>query len=58
MSLEIIGICTINLRNNINIFSVYAVPSTDINSFQQGCDDLFTIAAFWVIILKMPEAAF
>jgi len=45
ISLEVIGIRTINLRNNINIFSVYAAPSTDISSFQQGCDDLFTIAA-------------
>jgi len=43
--LEVIGIRTINLINNINIFSVYAAPSTDISSFQQGCDDLFTIDA-------------
>jgi len=43
--LEVIGIRTINLRNNINNFSVYAAPTTDISSFQQGCDDLFTIAA-------------
>jgi len=41
ISLEVIGICKINLRNNIHIFSVYAA---DISSSQQGCDDLFTIA--------------
>jgi len=44
ISLEVINICTINLRNNINIFSVYAAPSTDISFSQQGSDDLFTTA--------------
>jgi len=43
--LEVIRICTTNLINNINIFSVYAAPSTDISFFQKGYDDLFTIAA-------------
>jgi len=73
ISLEVIGIRTINLRNHINIFSVFAAPSTDISSFQQGCDDLFTIAAQSSGLTvkggnfntkssiwgnKMPEAAF
>ncbi|XP_033243584.1 uncharacterized protein LOC117186651 [Drosophila miranda] len=43
--LEILGIKTLNLKSNFNIFSIYAPPSTTVSQFKSGTKKFFEFAA-------------